>query len=552
MGTTPKNAKMIARIAGILLGILILIGSAATGHLLPYNLDTINTFLNIVGLAGLGLVVVFAIGGYIEQIGVKTLNKGDKWIDKGRYRAVAILALLMLLYILTYGSFTFYRHYSFNSTGYDLAIQDQVVWNTAQGRPFESSIEVRNYLGDHVQPYLAILSIVYILISSPYVLLAFQTFALSLCAWPLYFLGKRKFDSPMVGLSFAFCALAYPPLGYINRVDFHIEVIVVPLMLAAFERIDAKKFKTASVLMGLVLFAKEEMGLTVAALGLVSALCYKRWRFGLTWTAVGTVYALVALFVIIPVFRGEPSDTLGFYQWLGDTPIEMLKTLALNPVFVAKRMIEPRRISTLLQLLAPLAFLPLFSLTSLAPIVPALIYNFLSLSEYQSTIYCHYMAIIIPFIFVAGVMGLYRLTTGSLWKWLLGWMLPEKGHSRYGTGLGLTLMVLAVMASWLYQNPFIDDGKAHTTATFVQPNEASVRQGLKHVPDDAYVVTLNNYAPHLSQRRKLYIFMNDTIFNTEAESIFFNLRDLRAWSTCELFRQYLEFAYDSGFGITYF
>jgi Predicted membrane protein len=563
--TTSKHARSTVRIAGILLGILIFIGAVVVGRL-PFvvqifntphwpsasTLGTMWTFLSIVSLAGLGLVIVFAIGGFIEQKGLVALTQADKWIVKGRHRASVILALLMLMNILIYSSFTFYRHYYFNSTGWDLAIQDQVVWNTSHGRLFESSIEVRNYLGDHFQPYMAIVSLFYLMISSPYVLLAVQSFVLASVAWPLYILARRKFDSPTVGLVFVFCVLAYTPIGYINRYDFHIEVVVIPLLVAAFERTDAKKFKAASAFMGLALLGKEEIGLTVAVLGLMSALYYKRWWFGLTWTVVGVVYALVALLVIIPEFRGAQSDTLGFYRWLGETPAEMIKTIVLRPGFVVESIIKSRGITTFLQLIGPLAFLPLLSLHSLALIIPAFSYNFLSSNTYQATIYCQYMSVVISFVLVSAVMGLYRLTSTPFGKWLLGWILPEQRYSRHGLGLGLTIMILAVLASWFYQNPFKDDGKAFTPVFLKQSNEVSIRQGIARIPDDVYLVTTNQYAPHLSQRRGLTIIMEGKSSDPEAEAFFLNQRDLRGWYTCEQYRRYLEFAADNGFGITFY
>jgi uncharacterized membrane protein len=563
MDTASKGFWNTTRIFGILLGILIFIGGNVAGHLpfvvaffenenWPYSLGTMWTFMKIMRLAGLGIVIIFAIGGFIEQKGLVALAQVDNWIVKGRYRASAIVALLMLMSILIYSCFTFYRHYYFNSTGWDLAIFDQAVWNTSKGRLFESTIEVRNLLGDHVQPYLIIVSLFYLIISSPYVLLAFQSIILSSVAWPLYILGRRKFSSPTVGLVFAFCGLAYTPIGYINRYDFHIEVVVIPLLVAAFDRIDAKKFKTASVFMALALFGKEEIGLSVATLGLMTAVCYKRWRFGLTWTVVGVMYALVALFVIIPEFRGASSDTLQRYEWLGETPVEMLKTIVLHPGFVAENIIESRRITTLLQLLAPLAFLPLLSLSSLAIVVPALIYNFIPLGGYQSTIYGQYMSVVIPFIIVSTVMGLHRLTTAPFGKRFLGWILPEQKHSRHGLGLGLVMIVLAVLASWFYQNPFKDDGKADALVFLEQHNDVSIRQGIEHIPEDVYLVTTNQYAPHLSQRRGIHILMDGLKLHSKAEAVFINLQDLRAWYTCEQYRRYLGFAADNGFGITFY
>ena len=65
--------------------------------------------------------------------------------------------------------------------------------------------------------------------------------------------------------------------------------------------------------MALSLFTKENLGVTVAMLGIMAGFYYKHWRFGLTWAFVGLAYSLVALLVVIPAFRGEPSDTLARY-----------------------------------------------------------------------------------------------------------------------------------------------------------------------------------------------------------------------------------------------
>src|SRR5262249_17389485 len=144
----------------------------------------------------------------------------------------------------------------------------------------------------------------------------YQSVVLPLGALPLYLLARRKFNSPGLGLIAAFCFLAYPPLGFLNRYDFHSEVLSIPLLIAAYERIDIADLKTASVLMVLTLFTKENLGITVAALGIMAAVYYRHWRFGLCWAVLGLAYSLFALFVIIPAFRGAPSDTLSRYQWL--------------------------------------------------------------------------------------------------------------------------------------------------------------------------------------------------------------------------------------------
>ena len=64
--------------------------------------------------------------------------------------AAAVWALLSVLSLL--------RHYTFHSSVYDVGIFDQVLWNTAHGRPFASSLSHMSYLGDHFSPSLALLA----------------------------------------------------------------------------------------------------------------------------------------------------------------------------------------------------------------------------------------------------------------------------------------------------------------------------------------------------------------------------------------------------------
>ncbi|MGE5305031.1 MAG: DUF2079 domain-containing protein, partial [Alphaproteobacteria bacterium] len=462
---------------------------------------------------------------------------------------------------------TFLRHYYFHSS-YDLAIMDQVVWNTAQGRLFGRSIEqdVTNDLGDHVRLYLAALSLIYLVIPSAYVLLVFQSLVLPLSALPLYVLARRKFDSPAIGLAAACCALAYPPLGFVNRYDFHIEVLSIPFLIAAYERIDVGDLRRASLWMALTLFTKENLGLTVAMLAIMAGLLYKHWRFAISWTLVGAAYSLLALFVVIPAFRGEPSDTLARYQWLGHAPSQMLWAMLSQPVFVLQRMFAAEHILTLLQLFAPLAFLPLLGLPELLPALPALAYNFLAQWPSQTTIYYHYMAPVIPFVLISAVMGLRRLIQSPWMARLLRDVAVEASGSRRAAGLGVSLMMAATLASWIYQNPVTGNASLvwgaapqivpmgqQAPVPMIWSNDAAIRQGLRQVPDDAPLLTTTNYAPHLSHRPWIRMIARVPVsgLRPQTEVIFLNLRDLRFWN-CEDYFENLKAAAQLNFGVIFY
>ena len=488
------------------------------------------------------------------------LKRLDGWILQSPARAGFLLAIFILTYFVLWCGVSFVRHYYFHSK-FDLATQDQVVWNSAQGRLFSRSLEVTNDLGDHVRLFLAPISLIYLVIPSPYVLLGFQSLVLALSAWPLYRLARRKFDSPAISLVVTFCALAYPPLGFLNRDDFHIEVIAIPLLIAAYERIDVGDLKSASLFMGLALLGKEHIGLTVAALGLLAAFYQKHQRFGLAWTVGGLAYSSIALFVIIPAFRGAPSDTLARYQWLGDAPLQMLWTVLTQPSLVLHKIASAGHFLTLLQLLAPLAFLPLLSLPALLPAVPALIYNFLSQLPSQSSIYNHYIAPVIPFMVVAGVLGLHRLSTSS-WKDRLLRLIPSGWlRSDQATGLGASILLVVTLASWacyailIWSSVFSLPRTVATAsrAPIIRPNDAAIREGLKHVPNDVYLVTTDSYATHLSHRFRIGMIQRGSVsaLDPEAEAIFLNLKDQRWWS-CDDYVESLKAAAALGFGLVFY
>ena len=75
---------------------------------------------------------------------------------KRRQSGSLVLAALLLLFMFAYGWLAITRHQRFNSTGFDLAINEQILWNTLNGRFFASSLEVGNSFADHFRPFLLV------------------------------------------------------------------------------------------------------------------------------------------------------------------------------------------------------------------------------------------------------------------------------------------------------------------------------------------------------------------------------------------------------------
>ena len=147
-----------------------------------------------------------------------------------------LLALLIALAGIGLAAYSIARHNAFNSKAYDLGLHAQVWWNTAHGRLFASSIEVNNYLGDHVSPIILPLALLYRLWPDPRLLLLLQAAALALGAWPLALLARRRLQAiwpqqaHLAALLLALIYLTYPALGFVNRFEFHEETLAAPLL----------------------------------------------------------------------------------------------------------------------------------------------------------------------------------------------------------------------------------------------------------------------------------------------------------------------------------
>lgn len=420
---------------------------------------------------------------------------GNYWRE---YRAVCCLALIGAI---VFSGYALIRHERLNSSTYDLGIKAQVIWNTSQGRWFASSVEVTHYLGDHVQLIFLPLALLYRLWPDVRLLLTLQAVVLAAGVFPLYEITLRRLESRPFALAFSFFYLCYPALGFINRFDFHAVSFSIPLFLLAYWSLEHRRLWLTTLLLSLALSCREEVGLTVGAFGLYAMLIRRERKWGGLWTLMGIGWSLMALFVVIPAFRGAASDTLSRYGWLGDSPVAMLHTLLTRPGFVMQHQFveAPFRWQFLLRLLLPLGFLPLLGPAVLAVGLPTLVYNLLSEAPPQSSIYFQYVSPVIPFLFLAAVEGLARLD---------GRLRSSPARYRWQAALGL-IMAVCTLSALVLDNPFAKPIRAPYFEVYAW-EEALDREAFErvaqHVPPDASLSTMMAYGPHLAHRRQLYLF----------------------------------------------
>lgn len=338
-----------------------------------------------------------------------------------RFEGRIALAAAILAAVL-FGALALLRHWSVHSTASDLAVFDQVLWNTIHGRFMESTLslarcEPHSFFGDHFSPALLLILPLYALVPRPETLIVVQTAALALGVWPVYLLSRRFLPSSEQRLVWVAAYLLSAPLSFIALYDFHeITLAVAPLGFAMYFLATRR---TVPMILCLVcaLLAKEEVALIGIGFGV--ALAFQgRWRSSAVVIVGSAVAFVVTLKIIIPAFAaGAPYQYLGRYASLGRDELEIARTLLLDPLRALAVLGEGEvgsKVVFVLSLFGPGLGLALRSKWALVPSLPPL--GYLMLSDYggQHTLHNQYGAPLIPLALGASILGVAAL--GDRWR----------------------------------------------------------------------------------------------------------------------------------------
>jgi uncharacterized membrane protein len=406
-----------------------------------------------------------------------------------RVADIAFLALA-LAYVLVFGALAILRHNSFHSGGYDLGIFDQVVWNSLHGRLFENSIMIDSpsFLGHHFSPILLALVPIYAVWSDARALLAVQTLALALAAFPIYWFARKQLGA-VLALALAGTYFLYPSTQYVNLFEFHEIALATPLLAFALFFLLRKRTTPFFVCWVLTLLVKEEIAFITVAFGLFLLFVQRKRALGLALTVFGTVWAVVVLQYVIPFFYGtaygEKYYFVERYLYLGNTVSEIVTTAITQPGLVLQHLLVPAKIEFVLQLLIPLAFIPLIGAEVAALALPTLGYLLLGDNAFQNSIRFQYTALLIPFIFFATAVGLKRLR-----------------HTR-AVALA-TLLLVGSLVNYYFQAAGPLARQFDLSQYAVTPHVQLGRQLLNQIPPDAPVMADSNLVPHLSDRQFVY------------------------------------------------
>jgi uncharacterized membrane protein len=417
----------------------------------------------------------------LEPVALRRLLTA-RWTEAAAYAAALSACALFATRAL-------HRHEVFESNAYDLAFFDQIIWNTAHGRWFETSFTTYDFLGQHFEPVLIVFALAYRLGAGVELLLLAQTMFVGTAAVPLFYAVRRATGSGGAALATSIAFLVSPQLHRALDFDFHPELLGFFFVFLALYYVVARRPIAAIAAILPLLLLKEDMPLIIGAF---AVLLFARGcrNEGAALLLVAAAWAVAVALVFMPSIRGHSGDLPERYGYL----ISSSTWWSIAPHVVARslRQLWSAPVEALLRLGASTGFLPLLNPLALIVAVPPFAMAGLSNHPPQSRLELHYVVPTLALVWVATALGLQHVN-----RWSIRHGSADLTHVAAGVVLASALTTFAV---WSPYSPL---------ATHRQPtaeHRAVIEQALALVPPGVPVSAQNTLLPHLSQRRDVFEF----------------------------------------------
>jgi uncharacterized membrane protein len=460
-----------------------------------------------------------------------------------REHAATALVLLCSVWCSAYLSqLAIRRHHHFQSGVYDLGISDNLMFNALAGHFMRSPIfsgvnpGATSFIANHAQFGQYVLLPVYAFSPRSETLLALQCTLLAMSAVPLYFFCRKRV-SPLASAVVALAYLAFPAMHGAALFEMTYIPVATFFVMATIWALDAERWILCALSFACAVSMREDIPIGLAVAGFAFAMAGHRPRAGLLLAAASTVYFVVVRFVVMDragnwifpeTLYGEllpPGETASFAA--------VIRTVVTNPTFVLSKLLREDKFTYLLQLLVPLAFLPLRRGWFMVALVPGVLLTLLS-TNYAPliTVGFHYAMHWTPYLFLVVPVGLVVLARDARFG-------PAKGHA------ALCALAFASAVTTFHLGAFAKSPRFHvgfdnydfTDTPAQRERYARLVKILTVIPRGATVAASNSIGPHVSNRVEAYLTDNDGLQG--AEYLAFMQADFRYGKNREFLRRAL-------------
>ncbi|MDO5635581.1 MAG: DUF2079 domain-containing protein, partial [Micrococcus sp.] len=343
-----------------------------------------------------------------------------------------------------------------------------------------------NILGDHFHPILVLLAPVYALFPTALTLMICQAVLLGISAFFVAAAADHlagRASGWLIGGSYAF--------GWgvqeAARVQFHEVAMGAPILAIGLWCLVRERWVAATVWFGLLVFVKEDLGMTVFVLGLLVAWRSRRWLLGVGLAVWGVAWFFLALRVILPAFNLHNRYDYGHHVDLG--------AVLANPVgTVLEIATNEQKMLTLFMVLACTVLLAFRSNIVLAAL-PTLAWRFLSDLHGHWGPTWHYSLMLMPVLYVAAAEGV-RLLSASARPALRAW-----GRAGPAMIAVFAIAVLPHMPLWQLTH--------HATWQIGTPRHQAAANLIARVPEGTVVASDVSLMNQLVDRADVYFIANE-------------------------------------------
>ena len=366
-------------------------------------------------------------------------------------------------------------------TGFDTAVEDQLLWLAAHDHHLFSTILDRSFFANHIQPGLLLLTPFYWFGLGVPMLLTAQSLALALVAPGLFALARDRGASPKLAAVPALLWLVSPWTAHVNLYEFHPEVFVPVLLIVGVLASLHERWIILGTTATVAMSFKEDVPLVYVMLGVVLILSGKRRPGAILAVASG------AIFVVLNALAAHQGNAYAYFEHRfagsrGDTVGQAFVWMLEHPARTLLDVIGQSGAADTALLMAT-AGLALLAPRWLLLAVPTLAHNALSAYPLQHTLDYQYHLLASVGLFIAAAVGAHRLPTLTR---------PTRMIFLVIGGVAALFAVLGLL-------------QLHTSQTPRQEaNAARIRRALALVPPDASVAASIVFQPHLSHRANLY------------------------------------------------
>lgn len=439
------------------------------------------------------------------------------WVD---LHSRALLPTMILGYIVVV-SLAAIRKFQMYRMGYDLALIQQVIWNTLHGRFFETYAYdfTNNLLGTDSFFVQLVLLPIYAIFPNPTSLLIGETIIVGTSAIPVYLIARDHLKQRWAALLIAAIYLAYLPVLWGNLYEIRERVMAMAWILWILLCIERRWYWRMWIPLILALSCRLDTTIGVAMLGVYTLLLrlpIRRqrqrldtddqdpttprpvpWRYTITLFISAITWNIFVTRWLIPHYTTRPGYMfLTIYAGLGDTPTEIIWNVVSHPFHTLGMMLAPGKLWYLLGMFLPLIFLPLLSWRLLLTMLPLYGLNLLSPRRIQWDVYHHYQGQIVPLMLLGTIYGLailYRRRT--------------LGQDTLVFALAGMLMATLISHA-VYGNEFGRSFKRWTA----NERETAANTLIQQIPPDVPVAATNLVAPHIPVRRQIWLVPGDQFY----------------------------------------